>query len=253
MPFNRHGGGSGGFNRGGSSYGTKRPWDRGTQSQNGFDDRPKFKATCASCGNACEVPFKPNGSKPVYCRDCFKKEGNGGETRSFGSENRSYGGETRSFGGENRSFERRTDDRGFNLDEKQMHQAICATCGDSCEVPFKPNGRKPIYCRACFGGKEGAPERNDRFERKSAPEFRGGSDNSAELKAINAKLDLIMKALNLNAPAKAQEVKVEIKKMDAPVAVKAAEAKVEIKKVEAKKAEAVKAPAKKKAAAKKKK
>ena len=205
----------------------------------GFDDRPKFKATCASCGNACEVPFKPNGSKPVYCRDCFKKEGNGGETRSFG--------------GDTRSFERRTDDRGFNLDEKQMFQAVCATCGDSCEVPFKPNGRKPIYCRACFGGKEGAPQRNDRFERKSAPEFRGGSDNSAELKAINAKLDLIMKALNLGAPVKAQEVKVEIKKAEAPIAAKAPEAKVEIKKAEAKKAEAVKAPAKKKAAAKKKK
>lgn len=227
MPFNRHGSG-GGFNRGGNSFGNKRPWDRGSVGT-GFDDRPKFKATCASCGNACEVPFKPNGSKPVYCRECFKKEGNGGETRSFG--------------GETRSFERRTDDRGFNLDEKQMHQATCATCGDSCEVPFKPNGRKPIYCRACFGGKEGAPQRNDRFERKSAPEFRG-ADNSAELKAINAKLDLIMKALNLGAPSKAPEVKAEVKKAEAPV---------ETKKVEAKKAEAVKAPAKKKAAAKKKK
>ena len=30
-----------------------------------------FKATCSSCKKACEVPFKPDGSKPVLCRDCF--------------------------------------------------------------------------------------------------------------------------------------------------------------------------------------
>ncbi len=38
--------------------------------------RPQlFKATCASCGNTCEVPFRPNGKKPVYCNDCFAKNG----------------------------------------------------------------------------------------------------------------------------------------------------------------------------------
>ncbi len=38
--------------------------------------RPQlFKATCASCGNICEVPFRPNGNKPVYCNDCFAKKG----------------------------------------------------------------------------------------------------------------------------------------------------------------------------------
>ena len=31
------------------------------------------KAVCASCGNECEVPFKPNGETPVYCRDCYQK------------------------------------------------------------------------------------------------------------------------------------------------------------------------------------
>lgn len=32
-----------------------------------------FDATCASCNAHCEVPFKPNGKKPVYCRNCFKQ------------------------------------------------------------------------------------------------------------------------------------------------------------------------------------
>lgn len=37
-------------------------------------DRPteKHRASCNSCHKMCEVPFRPNGKKPVYCRDCFK-------------------------------------------------------------------------------------------------------------------------------------------------------------------------------------
>ena len=36
--------------------------------------REMHKATCAECKTECEVPFKPNGEKPVYCRDCFNKK-----------------------------------------------------------------------------------------------------------------------------------------------------------------------------------
>ena len=30
-----------------------------------------YNATCTSCGKSCEVPFRPDGKKPVLCRDCF--------------------------------------------------------------------------------------------------------------------------------------------------------------------------------------
>lgn len=33
--------------------------------------REYFKCACASCGRPAYVPFKPTGSKPVYCRDCL--------------------------------------------------------------------------------------------------------------------------------------------------------------------------------------
>jgi len=33
------------------------------------DDRPKFSATCATCGVPVQVPFKPDGSRPIYCRE----------------------------------------------------------------------------------------------------------------------------------------------------------------------------------------
>ncbi|WP_455276881.1 CxxC-x17-CxxC domain-containing protein [[Eubacterium] cellulosolvens] len=36
-------------------------------------DRTMYKITCSECGNEAEVPFKPDGDRPVYCRDCYQK------------------------------------------------------------------------------------------------------------------------------------------------------------------------------------
>ena len=35
--------------------------------------RQMFPVTCAECGKSTEVPFEPNGDKPVYCSDCYRK------------------------------------------------------------------------------------------------------------------------------------------------------------------------------------
>jgi CxxC-x17-CxxC domain-containing protein len=39
----------------------------------GYSSGPRemFTATCSSCGREARVPFRPSGSKPVYCSDCF--------------------------------------------------------------------------------------------------------------------------------------------------------------------------------------
>ncbi len=34
--------------------------------------RETFKTTCAQCGRPADVPFKPVGNRPVYCRECFR-------------------------------------------------------------------------------------------------------------------------------------------------------------------------------------
>lgn len=39
----------------------------------GSSAREMHDVTCSACGTNTQVPFKPNGSKPVYCRDCFRK------------------------------------------------------------------------------------------------------------------------------------------------------------------------------------
>ena len=37
------------------------------------ENREMYKVTCADCGKETEVPFKPDGSRPVYCKECFQK------------------------------------------------------------------------------------------------------------------------------------------------------------------------------------
>lgn len=37
----------------------------------GRRNRELTEVACAACGVVTEVPFKPTGIKPVYCRDCF--------------------------------------------------------------------------------------------------------------------------------------------------------------------------------------
>jgi len=46
--------------------------------------RQLYSVKCADCGKQTEVPFKPTGDRPVYCRDCYmqkKGEGAGGGMR----------------------------------------------------------------------------------------------------------------------------------------------------------------------------
>ncbi|MBD3247260.1 hypothetical protein GF378_01420 [Candidatus Pacearchaeota archaeon] len=93
----------------------------------GEDDqgRKLYKTTCSKCGKECEVPFKPEKDRDVFCEDCFRSK----RKRSFGS-----------------GSPRRRRNR-------QMHDATCAECGRDCQVPFKPTGDKPVYCKECYSKK----------------------------------------------------------------------------------------------------
>ena len=33
---------------------------------------------------------------------------------------------------------------------REMHNAVCAQCGNETQVPFKPTGVRPVYCGECF-------------------------------------------------------------------------------------------------------
>ena len=38
----------------------------------------------------------------------------------------------------------------LNRTERVLHKAICADCKKECEVPFRPTGDRPVYCKECF-------------------------------------------------------------------------------------------------------
>ena len=48
------------------------------KQDNGFRERVLHKAICADCKKECEVPFKPSGERPVYCKECFSRRKAGG-------------------------------------------------------------------------------------------------------------------------------------------------------------------------------
>jgi len=48
------------------------------QVQRPRNSRPMYRAICADCGRNCEVPFKPSGDRPVYCKGCFAARKNKG-------------------------------------------------------------------------------------------------------------------------------------------------------------------------------
>jgi len=86
----------------------------------------QYKAICSKCNKETTLPFKPTGSKPVYCRECFRDQKPRGSFRQSKRQNRT----------------------------QQSHQVMCASCGKDTTVPFRPTGAKPVYCRECFESKK---------------------------------------------------------------------------------------------------
>lgn len=96
---------------------------------------PETMITCAACNadfafTEEEQEFyeskgfhPPKKCKP--CRDAAKQDRRGGGGGGYG-------------GG------------GYNRAPRQMYDAVCAGCGIDTQVPFQPNGTKPVYCRDCF-------------------------------------------------------------------------------------------------------
>lgn len=69
------------------------------------------------------------------------------------------------------TFSNRGNDRFRGTNSRPtMHDATCAKCGASCQVPFMPNGRKEVFCSKCFGEMNGSSRDNrDSYGSSRAP------------------------------------------------------------------------------------
>ncbi len=79
----------------------------------------------------------------------------------------------------------------------EMHQASCVSCKKFCEVPFKPNGKKPVYCRDCFGREDKGsahPHIKPAFGERSTVRTSivpRTPDVRDEIRILNAKIDTL--------------------------------------------------------------
>jgi len=124
--------------------------------------------------------FKREGKSDSRDSPRFSREGRGKRDAPW-SAKRSYG--DRDGGRDSRSYGGGSGRR----EERQMHTVTCASCGENCEVPFKPTGNKPVYCTRCFK-KEARSESSE----SSGP---SGSGQSQQFEELNRKLDLILALL----------------------------------------------------------
>lgn len=133
-----------------------------------FQDRP---LQCIDCKNefvftAGEQEFYerkgfreiPKRCRP--CREARKARRDGGPPRerdgnfaggSFAGGN--YAGGNHDGAGGNQSRPRSA---GRERDhEREMFDAVCAACGASARVPFRPANGRPVYCRECYSSRQG--------------------------------------------------------------------------------------------------
>ncbi|MFC1595276.1 CxxC-x17-CxxC domain-containing protein [Patescibacteria group bacterium] len=50
----------------------ERNFGRNDRGKSRSEERRMYQAVCSQCGNKCEIPFLPTGSKAVYCKNCFE-------------------------------------------------------------------------------------------------------------------------------------------------------------------------------------
>jgi CxxC-x17-CxxC domain-containing protein len=89
-------------------------------------------------------------------------------------------------------------DRG---DKKELFDAVCAHCGKACQVPFRPNGQKPVYCKECFNSDRGSAPQTDFKQKNAAPAFQHPphdqriDDLKRQVDALHAKVDRILEVI----------------------------------------------------------
>jgi CxxC-x17-CxxC domain-containing protein len=104
---------------------------------------PATEIVCSSCGTEFTFSeeeqefYQSKGFQPPRkckpCRDAAKQQRGGGGGYGGGGRG-GYGG----GGG------------GYGRPQRQLYDAVCASCGIQTQVPFQPNGTKPVYCRDCY-------------------------------------------------------------------------------------------------------
>ncbi len=107
-----------------------------------YEDR---NLTCVECNsefvfNADDQQYHADRGyqEPKRCSSCRQaRRGGGGGGGGYGG-----GGGGGGYGG-----------------QREMFEAVCATCGGTASVPFQPREDRPVYCSDCFSKEKGGGPR----------------------------------------------------------------------------------------------
>jgi len=211
-----------GSNRGPKEFGKRdsggRSFGGGNRSFGGRDSggpTMMHKATCSQCGKDCQLPFRPNGNRAVFCSTCFEVQKNENPERA-----------------ERKSFDKPAFRTGRpSFEDKKVFEAVCGNCGDNCLVPFRPFPGKPVFCKKCFSKDDKAV--NHTVVKADTSSNKNIEQLKSQIEMLNVKLDRILRMLTPEADREevvedegemdAEEV--ELTKMKAKTVKKAKKAK----------------------------
>jgi CxxC-x17-CxxC domain-containing protein len=99
--------------------------------------------TCRDCGS--QFVFT-SGEQDFYAQKGFTNE----PTRCSSCRQQRKAGGGSSRGGYSSYGDRDSYGARSSRAPREMHTAVCASCGREAQVPFAPRGDKPVYCSDCF-------------------------------------------------------------------------------------------------------
>lgn len=80
--------------------------------------------------------------------------------------------------------------------DRPMYPAVCAKCGQDCQVPFRPSGNKEVLCSNCYEKDGGRPSGPRSFGGRDSRDGGSSSRSNPQLEIISAKLDKIIELLS---------------------------------------------------------
>lgn len=84
-----------------------------------------------------------NQDKTLTCRDC-------GREFVFTASEQDFFAEKGFTNEPTRCKDCRNARKNAGRPQREMFDAVCASCGKSCKVPFQPRDDRPVYCSDCF-------------------------------------------------------------------------------------------------------
>lgn len=109
-------------------------------AQRGFTESPK---RCPSCRARRKSQRQSDGMRGNGYDGGYGAYGGGGYRADYGERSvAAFAGYAGGYPGSAPHLRERP--------QREMFDAVCAECGNSARVPFRPSGARPVYCSNCF-------------------------------------------------------------------------------------------------------